>query len=358
MTQEEKARAYDKAIERANELYDEHERDIALLIFPELKESKDERIRKELIKYFTKGKEYLSLIPYSKDECIAWLEKQGEKKEEVTVIGNGSNSVSVSDGNTSVTSKKVVSQPTAYSTIEPKFKVGDWVIDKQDIVHQIANVIENVTYHTYGYDIVDGGYFNDNTEGVRLWTIQDAKAGDVLVSRFNQPFIYNGKCNNYTVGAYCGVDSEGTGVFGSGRGTGWTVVEGVTPATKEKREILFAKIKEAGFKWDAKKKELKKISQRMISAEAKEAILEQKPVWSEEDEKMFNTALDMIEWYSGKNESKSRAVSDWLKSLRPQSHWKPSEEQMEALKDATDKQWDIDGDALWHLYQDLKKLIG
>lgn len=60
---------------------------------------------------------------------------------------------------------------------------------------------------------------------------------------------------------------------------------------------------------------------------------EQKPAeWSEEDEKMLEYALDMIEWYSGKNENKSRLVSDWLKSHRPQSTWKPSDEQMEALE--------------------------
>ena len=43
---------------------------------------------------------------------------------------------------------------------------------------------------------------------------------------------------------------------------------------------------------------------------------EQKPAWSEEDEEEFNYALDMIEWYSGKNEKRVRLVSDWLKSLK------------------------------------------
>jgi hypothetical protein len=40
------------------------------------------------------------------------------------------------------------------------------------------------------------------------------------------------------------------------------------------------------------------------------------PTWSEEDEEMFDYALDMIEWYSGKNENRVRLVSDWLKSLK------------------------------------------
>lgn len=47
-------------------------------IIPELKESEDERIRKEIINYFAKGKEYLSLCSIGKDDILAWLEKQGE----------------------------------------------------------------------------------------------------------------------------------------------------------------------------------------------------------------------------------------------------------------------------------------
>ena len=43
MTEKEKAKAYDEAIERAKKLYSNR---IAEEIFPELKESDDERIRK------------------------------------------------------------------------------------------------------------------------------------------------------------------------------------------------------------------------------------------------------------------------------------------------------------------------
>ena len=47
MTQEEKAKAYDKALERAKKLYEQGTITENLsYIFPELKESEDERIRK------------------------------------------------------------------------------------------------------------------------------------------------------------------------------------------------------------------------------------------------------------------------------------------------------------------------
>ena len=46
-------------------------------IFPEFTENEDERIRKELIHYFSDGVEFLSLCSFSREEIIAWLEKQG-----------------------------------------------------------------------------------------------------------------------------------------------------------------------------------------------------------------------------------------------------------------------------------------
>jgi hypothetical protein len=50
---------------------------------------------------------------------------------------------------------------------------------------------------------------------------------------------------------------------------------------------------------------------------------------------------------------------DWLKSLRPQSQWKPSDEQMEALDNAiaicSERDYEIEC-RLDNLRQDLKKL--
>ena len=47
-------------------------------IFPELKESEDEKVRKDIISYIQVANQ---VIPqFQKDKWIAWLEKQGEKK--------------------------------------------------------------------------------------------------------------------------------------------------------------------------------------------------------------------------------------------------------------------------------------
>lgn len=93
MTQEEKAKAYDKAIERAEGLIDfcsDSELKTLEYVFPELAESEDERIRKEMITYLSTVEDK-ELIPY--ESWIAWLEKQGEQKpdEEYNITGISSN---------------------------------------------------------------------------------------------------------------------------------------------------------------------------------------------------------------------------------------------------------------------------
>ena len=91
MTQEEKARAYDKALESATIAYKDKDRHLKATlerIFPELKESEDERISKEIIKYLeqTVPHHHRDEVLKSK-EWIAWLEKQGEhNKNHKTMI--------------------------------------------------------------------------------------------------------------------------------------------------------------------------------------------------------------------------------------------------------------------------------
>lgn len=75
--------------------------------------------------------------------------------------------------------------------------------------------------------------------------------------------------------------------------------------------------------------------------------IEQKPSWSEED-KMIEKNLQEIE-------NATWEIRHRLKSLRPQPHWKPSEEQMKALIDCTiGNEYDVH--TLVRLWAELKKL--
>lgn len=91
MTQEEKAKAYDEAVRKAKDIieyYKTHDREYEAsiedlgTIFPELKESEDEKIRKgikSILEYYKESGEVV--CPYlfvSIDEALAWLDKQCE----------------------------------------------------------------------------------------------------------------------------------------------------------------------------------------------------------------------------------------------------------------------------------------
>ena len=96
MRQEEKAKAYDEALERAKKELEQdlHESGVWAIqrIFPQLKESEDERIRTRLIEYFQgflKGYEdcykdggSVRWEGLDVKSIIAWLEKQKEQKPE------------------------------------------------------------------------------------------------------------------------------------------------------------------------------------------------------------------------------------------------------------------------------------
>ena len=84
MTQEEKAKAYDEAIQKLRGMMPNWERlsyngktflQDLIHIFPELKESEDEKIRKEILDYIDKAT--------GCKRWIAWLEKQGEQEPNV-----------------------------------------------------------------------------------------------------------------------------------------------------------------------------------------------------------------------------------------------------------------------------------
>ena len=82
LTTEEKAKAYDKAIERAKRMFSEKE---VKYLFPALKESEDEKIRKVLreriIRYDPNNEILIKEEGISQKQFLDWIEKQGEHKK-------------------------------------------------------------------------------------------------------------------------------------------------------------------------------------------------------------------------------------------------------------------------------------
>lgn len=74
-----------------------------------------------------------------------------------------------------------------------------------------------------------------------------------------------------------------------------------------------------------------------------------KQEWSEEDERMYRMCVDAVEYYhTSEDES---VIREWLQSLKERNTWKPSDEQLELLKDVFKGY-----EGLQSLYNDLKKL--
>ena len=101
-----------------------------------------------------------------------------------------------------------------------------------------------------------------------------------------------------------------------------------------------------------------------ISGDDDYELVEQKHAWSEEDERKLQLLIVMCDETKGDSVTYStmyremEELKTWLKSLRPQSTWKPSDEQMNALEAVltVSPQSPAITSALLGLYEQLKKL--
>ena len=305
----EKTKRYDEALTKARNIVNSINvglivKDSFEAVFPELKESEEESIRKRLIELLKKndeqhyakeiawlekqftpqvrtGLEWVNTIDdacdkrYSEEyahgaycheqsfkwgfqEGVDWLEKQGEQ-----ILANSA--------------KTCKDEQKPIDKVEPTFKTGDWVVwdnkischvddiyqGKESLMYTITDV-HNMTrsYSVKGFD-----------NNAHLWTIEDAKDGDMLYLQKNGKehiIIYKGVIKerfrtfvsaycayNGIVDAFCFADVSRYIDIAYG---------GIMPATKEQRDKLEKAMLKAGYKWNAEKKELRKI--------------EQKPAWS------------------------------------------------------------------------------
>ena len=86
MTEKEKAKAYDEAIERAKKFYGNG---IIEVIFPELKESEDEKIKNAILNHLKKMLENSQddVCGVRVEDAIDWLEKQRDKDKLIQELG-------------------------------------------------------------------------------------------------------------------------------------------------------------------------------------------------------------------------------------------------------------------------------
>jgi hypothetical protein len=147
---------------------------------------------------------------------------------------------------------------------KPKFHKSDWVIDKHGMVQQITDVrkyLQAYEYSTISYSlgILSYSYFSENEKDIRLWNIKDAKDGDVFYSG-EVIFIFN-RIKGEWIHCYCTLHRDGSFISKNYDLMHIKHCKEVQPATKEQHDLLFQKMKEAGYEWDSDKKELHKIGE-------------------------------------------------------------------------------------------------
>lgn len=299
---EEKAKLYDEAKARMSRAYNDNRCTIGFMneIFPELKESEDERVRNKLIEFFkgySPDEEWWGNI--TQEDILAWLKKQGEQKtvDEIAkeVCKNKESAVAFFKSAGIINEKGELaeqyrqSEQNTTDKVEPKFKVG------QTIKKEGFNI---------GFTIVkvnDGFYYNN--------------VGDHF------PFT----------------DQDN-----------WELVE-QNPA--EEYNITGIGSKNAQGKLGKMIKNLKPIN----------GVLEQKP-WSEEDEDYYDAIIAKLEVTQDDallTDNQMKFLKSLKDKIQSQPQWKPSDEQMEGIE-CTIKtlryQLNAGDNRLDSLYNDLKKL--
>ena len=423
-------------------------------IMPKPKESEDERIRKhaiaileQYISYFeprTPNSDTKKHLVNKAKKCIAWIKKQGKEKPankvepkfKVTYAGSEYNVLEVKDiageifygiedepnhidyvkaenckiiggyitkenGSPYPTKPAAFSEQNPIDKAEPKFHEGDWVVNRFGEVWHIDS------FDSKNYQVSDRkGHYNyfpiSKQDEMHLWTIDDAKDGDVLCCESGWTCIFKALNSDISFSSYCFMDN--TGWFCETGSESHTLEKAfiktyngnIHPATKEQHELLFAMMKEAGYEWDAEKKVLKELGTSYCKEYCKgyketggkcyfgfdcpsKREAEQKHQEDDDIEltdfeaDLFSAfsdgwqtylfdkdGLDVAQWAKEHSsellESAKRTLSEWSEEDTeiPQKQWKPSDEQMRHLASAIEESGG--NSVLQELYDQLKKL--
>lgn len=305
-------------------------------IFPELKENEDERVRKEILDYF-KQFDNQELRGVDISSWITWLEKQNKELEPcepwsdeqtrrnlMTFLNSlGATELPMSSYNRYIEYLEKQSKHTVINKNNLKIEKGKWYVCTQTFVLRGKIVIiKGQTYQAEKDNVIkgeDGCLFIDKHDGkayeyFKAWTIQDAKPGDILAT-LDYILIFKESTKDDGGVSYCHYDFTAyRPQFNWLEDKNWYFGKEakVYPATKEQRNLLFSKMEEAGYEWDADKKELKKIEQKSTE-------------WSEEDETRLTNIIIMLKEGASHHFIKNDITKsvDWLKSLRPQKdNWR------------------------------------
>ena len=338
----------------------------------------------------TKGDRVVQIasVEYFKDGYPSYITTEGRW------FGNGTKARLLTDKDvetiTLPESKVIVNQKPADET-KLKIEEGKWYV----CISQFCNCIEGRAYKaTSDSRIMDdfGTEYDIHSDAYKYfqpWTIQDAKDGDVLAYNDGSLTIFRYRLSGLDAGLYMShilltdkIEFKQT-----------CAISNVHPATKEQRDTLLKAMADAEYTFNFEKKELRKIKFRVgdeVKTKNEESLtitrideegywsndlficdfdseciwdlVEQKPAWSEEDEKNSLDIKCLIANYrTGNDEYELCSWIDKIKDrVQPKQEWKPSDEQITVLHDVAayidNSIYPNQKDILVNLYLQLKKL--
>ena len=382
LTIEQKAKAYDEAYKKVAIRFGSN---VADEIFPELAESDDERIRKELIEFV---KSRLAGFPQC-ERFIAWLEKMGEHLKFCKTIQIGDKVTKNEDG-------VLVNMSQLDRIAKPRKKKSESWLEKQGEINPYSGTSFEYNGHTWGMCARDNGVeilFDSELKAFlsseksfiypihpqpelapksALEAIKEEKVDNRnyinSIDKIEPKFNVEDKVYNIKDGFECTIESIDdttyycdTTNFDIKDQDNWKLVE-QKPAWSEEDTDMFGSIL-ATLSMCMNNTQIPTDNRKIIKKEYEwfNKLYDRclpKQEWSEEDEKNYDISLKIL-CASNKSEKLINNLYDWFKSLKdrvqPHNTWKPSKEQMGVIEAVINNR-SFQRRYLDSLYQDLLKL--
>lgn len=298
---------YKEALERARQIHNEDRAqcaDVMVKVFPELAESEDERIRKRLIEYFGDEGEWSDGISYK--EVRAWLEKQ---KIKYPVEG---------DFPYTNPSDNLLGE---IDNIWNKLSCNNEFTATKDGFREVILHFVNYLDKQKPSDKVE-----PITEGLKAEFQKQVSC--LISSAKNNEYDYNSDYVKYVSQSLLEyAQHELKSVEWSEKDEGMlnSIIDDVTPLgecpdypNEEERKYYYEGQNKVNW--------LKSLKDRCMPQPKQE--------WSDYDNKCLATIIAGLSTCAGKTLSKDEwsRCNDWLNNLYPQSHWKPTEKQLNSLE--------------------------
>lgn len=210
-----------------------------------------------------------------------------------------------------------------------KFNVGDWIVYNDTVCKIYKTSPDDNFYHCFDSNDNIHIYNRCLEDEIHLWTIEDAKPGDLLDAN-GTPFIYK-KHDRSSLYFYCGINTAGEFVEPF-EDDFWGLNYKVYPVTKEQKDLFFLKMKKSGYEWNEEKKELKNLKEesenckQQIMSEMANLVkdyIRQKSAWTEDDEKKRTLLIKILEVnhphglfkVNSSETMRTEELVSWLKSL-------------------------------------------